>query len=41
MTYATRKRNGSYGFAYAYNDSNQLAKATYPGGLEVTYLYDK
>ena len=33
--------NGSYSFAYAYNDSNQLIKTTYPGGLEETYQYDK
>ncbi len=42
---ATERRHvegkGNYSFAYAYNDNNQLAKTTYPGGLEVTYQYDK
>ena len=42
---ATERRNvegkGNYSFAYAYNDNNQLAKTTYPGGLEVAYQYDK
>ena len=40
---ATERRNveGNYSFAYAYNSNNQLAKTTYPGGLEVTYQYDK
>lgn len=32
--------HGSYSFSYSYNGNNQLAKTTYPGGLEVSYLYD-
>ena len=36
----TADGHGSYGFSYAYNSNNQLAKTTYPGGLEVSYLYD-
>lgn len=32
--------HGTYSFAYAYNDKNQLSQTTYPGGLNVTYLYD-
>lgn len=32
--------HGTYSFAYAYNDKNQLTQTTYPGGLNVTYLYD-
>ena len=40
----TEKRNlggkGTYGFSYEYNGKNQLAKTSYPGGLEVTYQYD-
>lgn len=40
----TEKRNvygkGSYSFSYTYNGNNQLAKTTYPGGLEVDYQYD-
>ncbi len=31
---------GTYTFAYAYNDKGQLARTTYPGGLEETYEYD-
>lgn len=31
---------GTCTFAYAYNDRGQLAKTTYPGGLEETYEYD-
>lgn len=40
----TEQRNvegkGTYTFKYAYNSKGQLAKTTYPGGLEVTYSYD-
>ena len=32
--------NGTYSFSYSYNSNNQLAKTTYPGGLEVDYQYD-
>ena len=32
--------HGTYSFAYAYNDKNQLTQTTYPGGLNVTYQYD-
>ena len=32
--------HGSYSFSYSYNGNNQLAKTIYPGGLEVSYLYD-
>lgn len=32
--------HGTYSFAYAYNDKNQLSQTTYPGGLNVTYQYD-
>ena len=31
---------GTCTFTYAYNDQGQLAKTTYPGGLEETYEYD-
>ena len=31
---------GDFTFTYAYNDRGQLAKTTYPGGLEETYEYD-
>ena len=31
---------GTYAFQYAYNSNGQLAKTTYPGGLEVAYGYD-
>ena len=38
------KRNvdghGTYSFLYTYNSNNKLAKTTYPGGLEESYLYD-
>ena len=33
--------NGTYTSSYAYNDDNQLASTTYPGGLEVAYQYDE
>ena len=40
----TEKHNvdgrGTYGFSYAYNSNNQLAKTIYPGGLEESYTYD-
>ena len=40
----TEKRNvygyGTYSFSYAYNSDNLLSKTTYPGGVEVSYLYD-
>lgn len=31
---------GVYSFAYTYNDKDQLACKTYPGGLTETYTYD-
>lgn len=40
----TEKRNiaghGSCDFSYDYNANGQLAKTTYPGGVEVSYMYD-
>lgn len=40
----TEKRNvegnGSYSFEYRYDSKNRLEKTTYPGGLDVVYLYD-
>ena len=34
------KTVNTYAFQYAYNGNGQLAKTTYPGGLEVAYGYD-
>ena len=31
---------GTFNFSYVYNDKNQLAQVTYPGGLSVSYTYD-
>lgn len=40
----TEQRNvegkGTYTFKYAYNSKGQLAKTSYPDGLEVSYSYD-
>ena len=31
---------GTYTFKYTYDSDNRLTKVSYPGGLDVTYLYD-
>lgn len=32
--------NGTYTFAFQYDDKNRLSKTSFPGGLDVTYQYD-
>ena len=35
------KKQGTYTFSHTYNSDNLLEKTSYPGGLEVRYVYDE